>query len=142
DKRGTCTTKHGAIASLAAELGLEVQKHLGFYRMTPAMVPGIDVFLAPFDLEFVPATHCFLRYGHMDIDLTSGNRDGRAMPIESYDFVVPVAADATREDFARFYVEHLPRYFVVEPKLGRLPVPQIVELLSLCKQRLHARAAA
>ena len=32
--RGTCFTKHGAIARLAGELALDVHKNLGFYRLT------------------------------------------------------------------------------------------------------------
>src|SRR5262245_60827242 len=63
ERRGTCTTKHGAIAALAAEIELPVHKHLGFYRMDDAMVPGVGVLLEPLGLEFVPMVHCFLRCG-------------------------------------------------------------------------------
>lgn len=138
--RGTCTTKHAAIAALAAELRLAVQRQIGFYRMDAAMVPGIDTLLTPLGLSFVPAVHCFLDGMGTTIDLTAGNRDGRAQPIRSYDFVVPVAADATRDDVDRLFVEHLPRYHAIEPKLAAMPTDAIVALVAACRRRLHARA--
>src|SRR5262245_39771342 len=38
DGCGTCATKHGAIAELAAELGLKVYKTIGFYRLNDEIV--------------------------------------------------------------------------------------------------------
>lgn len=139
-RRGTCTTKHGAIAALAAELRLPMRKQLGFHRMDDSMVPGIGALLAPLGLSFVPAVHCFLDSMGAAIDLTAGNRDGRARPIDSYDFVVPVAPDATGEEIDRLFMRHLPRYHAIEPTLATMPTEAVVALLAECKKRLHARA--
>src|SRR5262249_15432580 len=48
DYRGTCMTKHGAIARLAAELQLPVFKQLAFYRLNEELVTGIGALLAPY----------------------------------------------------------------------------------------------
>ena len=63
--RGTCFTKHGVIARLADELGLEVHKNLGFYRLTEDIITGASAILQPSGLEFVPSIHCFLEHGHL-----------------------------------------------------------------------------
>src|SRR5262245_56748540 len=49
-RRGTCSTKHGAIAALAYEMGLAVHKHLGFYRLGSEILPGAETVLDPFAL--------------------------------------------------------------------------------------------
>lgn len=142
EQRGTCSTKHGVIAMLAAEIGLPVHKHLGFYRMDDAMVPGVRGLLEPFGLPFVPMVHCFLRYGDVHVDLTEGNRDGRVRPIDGYDFVLVVAADSTRQDFDRLYLEHVPRYYEIEPRFAGVSVDRLAALAASATRLAHARAAS
>ena len=40
EKFGSCTTKHAVIATLAAELGLPIEKAVGIYAMTEEIVTG------------------------------------------------------------------------------------------------------
>ena len=93
---GTCTTKHGAVARLAQEHDLPVQKNLGFYRLNDEIVPGVNAVLAPYGLDFIPQIHCFLVYQNYRVDLTEGNCNGKNKTIEDYDFVVPVEPDIPR----------------------------------------------
>ena len=60
--RGTCTTKHGALARLAEELNLPVYKNLGFYRLNDTIVTGVDDILRTHSLNLIPQIHCFLEY--------------------------------------------------------------------------------
>ncbi len=84
ERRGTCTTKHAAIATLARELGLPVEKHLGVYAMTEEIVAGTDAILARFGLPYVPMLHCFLVSGAHRVDLTEGNRNGKRSSIDDF----------------------------------------------------------
>ncbi len=95
---GTCTTKHGAIARLAAELGLEVYKNLGFYRLNDEIVTGVNAIIQPFGLSFIPQIHCFLRYKAFHVDLTEGNCNGKNKTIDDYDFVVKVQPDLSHAE--------------------------------------------
>ena len=42
EKKGTCTTKHAVIGTLAQELALPVHKNVGIYAMTEEIVSGTD----------------------------------------------------------------------------------------------------
>jgi hypothetical protein len=84
ERRGTCTTKHAAIATLAQELGLPVRKHLGIYAMTEEIVTGTETILGRFGLPYLPMLHCFLVSGPHRVDLTEGNRNGKNCPIEEF----------------------------------------------------------
>lgn len=50
EKKGTCTTKHAVIGTLARELALPVHKNVGIYAMTEEIVSGTDTLMA----EFLP----------------------------------------------------------------------------------------
>lgn len=84
ERKGTCTTKHAAIATLAQELGLPVEKHLGVYAMTEEIVAGTAAILGRFGLPYVPMLHCFLVSGALRVDLTEGNRNGKRAVIEEF----------------------------------------------------------
>jgi hypothetical protein len=84
ERKGTCTTKHAAIATLAQELSLPIEKHLGIYAMTEEIVAGTDAILGRFGLPYVPMLHCFLVYGVHRVDLTAGNRNGKRSSIEEF----------------------------------------------------------
>lgn len=84
ERRGTCTTKHAAIATLAEELDLLVDKHLGIYAMTEGIVAGTSAILERFGLPYLPMVHCFLVSGTHRVDLTEGNRNGKRRSIEEF----------------------------------------------------------
>jgi hypothetical protein len=84
EKRGTCTTKHAVIATLAAELTLAVEKNIGIYAMTEAIVTGTGPILKKYGLPYVPMIHCFLTDGEHRVDLTEGNANGKNRPIDDF----------------------------------------------------------
>lgn len=80
----TCVHKHGILASCAREIGAPVFKAVGIYAMDAKLVPAVSRVLEKEKKDFIPATHCFLIYGHYRIDLTEGNCNGKTGPIDSY----------------------------------------------------------
>ncbi len=82
--KGTCTTKHLVIGELAGELGIPVEKHIGIYAMTEAIVAGTDPILEKYELPYIPMIHCFLIYDRYRVDLTEGNRNGKNQPIDDF----------------------------------------------------------
>ena len=59
EKMGSCTTKHAVIATLAAELDLDIHKHIGIYPMTEELVTGTEKILTKYGLAYLPMVHCF-----------------------------------------------------------------------------------
>ena len=84
EKMGTCTTKHAVIATLAAELKLAVEKNIGIYAMTEAIVTGTAPILDKYALPYVPMIHCFLTDDDHRVDLTEGNANGKNRPIDDF----------------------------------------------------------
>jgi len=136
EKRGTCTTKHGAIARLAAEHGLPIYTTLGFYRLTAEIVTGVSRILAAQGLEFIPQIHCFLAYEGCRVDLTAGNCNGKNKTIEDYDFVVPVEPDLSHQQHQAYYLDYLKRYAVIAPSLATLSDETVLNLLAECDRQL------
>jgi hypothetical protein len=62
ENRGSCTTKHAVIATLAEELNLSIVKSIGIYAMTEEIVSGTQNILENYHLPYVPMVHCFLVY--------------------------------------------------------------------------------
>src|SRR5262245_42879460 len=136
--RGTCFTKHGAIARLAAELDLDVHKTLGFYRLNEDIVTGVADLLRPHGLDFVPATHCFLEHRTFRVDLTAGNRTGKNKDLEEFDFMVRVGPESSRDEIQRYYATYFAKYSSIDPRLGVLGLAAVRELVEKC----HRLAAA
>ena len=134
--RGTCTTKHGAIARLAAEQSLPVFKTLGFYRLNDEIVTGVSALLASHDLAFIPQIHCFLAYEGCRVDLTEGNCNGKNKTIEDYDFTVQVKPDLTKAEEEAYYLDYLRRYHEINPHLAALEPSKILALLDACNQQV------
>jgi hypothetical protein len=134
--RGTCTTKHGAIARLAAEHNLPIHKNLGFYRLNDEIVTGVNALLAPHGLDFIPQIHCFLAYENCRVDLTEGNCNGKNQTIEDYDFVISVAPDLTHEQHQAYYLKHLRQYADMSPALAALSEAAVLDLLAACDRQL------
>ncbi len=133
---GNCTTKHGAIARLANAHNLPISKHLGFYRLNDDIVTGVNAILQPHGLDFIPQSHCFLVYENYRVDLTEGNCNGKNKTIEDYDFVIQVAPDLTEAQHQAIYLDHLRRYYSIEPQLATLGEDKVFELLISCDRQL------
>ena len=135
--RGTCTTKHGAIARLAEEHNLPIGKTLGFYRLNDEIVTGVNALLEPYGLDFIPQIHCFLAYENSRVDLTAGNCNGKNKTIEAYDFVVQVTPDLSHTQHQAYYREYLQRYTALAPKLALLSEETVMDLLAACDRQLN-----
>jgi hypothetical protein len=98
EKKGTCTTKHAVIGTLARELALPVHKNVGIYAMTEEIVSGTDTLLAELHLPYIPMLHCFLAYENFRVDLTEGNRNGKNRSIEAFLLVQQVEPNISEKD--------------------------------------------
>jgi hypothetical protein len=137
DGRGTCATKHGPIVVLGRELGLDIHKCHGFYRLTDDIITGVAAVLRPHGLAFVPSMHCFIEYGTRHFDLTQGNRTGKNRDLDTFDLVVYVDPEASRADQQRYYAQAFAYYASREPRLAELGMTAVRELVIEC----HALAS-
>ncbi|MEA5523687.1 hypothetical protein [Nodularia spumigena] len=133
---GTCTTKHGIIARLAEELGLDIHKTLGFYRLNDEIITGVNKIIQPYGLDFIPQVHCFLAYQNFRVDLTAGNCNGKNKPIEKYDFFVKVNPDLTIEQSENYYTDYLEKYYLIEPKFQKIGSFKILRIIEECDRQL------
>ncbi len=130
EKMGTCTTKHAVIATLAAELNLPIEKNIGIYAMTEAIVTGTDKILETYDLPYVPMVHCFLAYDDYRVDLTDGNANGKNRPIDAFlhsEKVIP--SISAKEEYLK-YRKALKNLILRRTELNGIEIKQV----------LHARA--
>jgi len=68
--RGTCTTKHALLASLAAEQGIGLALMVGVYEMTERNTPGVGRVLDRYGLDAIPEAHCYVVWQGERIDIT------------------------------------------------------------------------
>jgi hypothetical protein len=141
ERRGTCTTKHGIIARLARELGLEVYKNLGFYRLNDEIITGVNKIIKPYGLTFIPQIHCFLKYQSSRVDLTEGNCNGKNKTIEDYDFVVRVEPDLSKQEKEACYLTYLQKYYAIAPEVANISTDEILQLLQDCDRILQYRCS-
>ncbi|MGD8724703.1 MAG: hypothetical protein PVG00_12270, partial [Desulfobacterales bacterium] len=107
EKMGSCTTKHAVIATLAAELDLPINKAIGIYPMTEALVSGTDNILDKYDLPYIPMIHCFLEYGDHRVDLTQSNQNGKNQPIDTLFYTERVEPNISAKHEYRLYRQAL-----------------------------------
>jgi hypothetical protein len=117
EKKGTCTTKHAVIATLASELGLPINKKVGIYAMTEALVSGTQEILARYRLPYVPMIHCFLNCQGRWVDLSEGNLNGKNGSIDHFLFSADVAATISAKDEYRLYRQALQDNVLTRPEL-------------------------
>lgn len=96
--KGSCTTKHAVIATLASELGLPVAKWIGIYAMTEDLVTGAGAIIEKHALPYLPMVHCFLSNGSHRVDLTEGNANGKNGPIDEFLHVAEVEANISAKN--------------------------------------------
>ncbi|MBK5114241.1 MAG: hypothetical protein KGD59_09475 [Candidatus Heimdallarchaeota archaeon] len=84
ENMGSCTTKHGVIASLAEELNIPLYKKVGIYKLTEDIATGTGKIMEKYYVPYVPMIHCFLIYEKHRFDLTEGNNNGKNTSIEEF----------------------------------------------------------
>lgn len=75
ENRGTCSTKHTLLATLAQESGYPLRLMLGVYRMKASNTPGVGPVLEAHGLDFLPEAHCYLMWEGSRYDFTVGAAD-------------------------------------------------------------------
>jgi hypothetical protein len=71
--RGTCSTKHALLRSLAMEQDLEIALVIGIYEMSEKNTPGVGHVLDRYQIASLPEAHCYLRVHGTRIDVTREN---------------------------------------------------------------------
>lgn len=140
ENKGTCTTKHAAIAALAAELNLDVTKQVGIYAMTEAIVAHTDDILARFNLPYLPMLHCFLVHANHRVDLTEGNRNGKKCGISDFLFTAPVAPHINAKEEYLLYRKALTQTILKRDEMRDVQIKQVLQAreegLALLKHNL------
>ena len=132
ENMGSCTTKHGVIASLAEELGIPLYKKVGIYKLTEIIANGTGKITEKHAIPFIPMVHCFLAYENFRFDLTEGNHNGKNTSIEEFIHEEKVIPFITQKD------EYLLFRRVLEEKI--MPSSEItgIEKRTLLKAREEA----
>ncbi len=70
--KGTCSSKHALLKSIAKENGLEdLELIIGIYKMTAENTPNIGDGIERSPLDYIPEAHCYLKYRDKRIDVTA-----------------------------------------------------------------------
>ena len=71
ENKGTCSTKHAALAQLAIDHDLlEIELILGIYKMRESNTPGVGKVLDQYGLDYIPEAHNYLRWNGQRYDYT------------------------------------------------------------------------
>ncbi|WP_133128625.1 hypothetical protein [Legionella nagasakiensis] len=68
--RGTCSTKHALIKSLADENRVDLDLLAGVFLMTESNAPAISQILKQYNVSAIPEAHCYLRCKGKSFDIT------------------------------------------------------------------------
>jgi hypothetical protein len=134
EKKGICTTKHGAIAMLAQEIGLDVHKMLGFYKLNEQIVSGTSKIIDKYGLDYIPQIHCFLSFQMNFVDLTEDNCHGRNKQPDEYDIIFRVSPDLSETEELEYYKLGLDYYFMSDEKLSNLTKNDLISILKECNE--------
>ena len=98
ENKGTCTTKHAVIATLAEELNIPLFKYVGVYKFTEDISNGADKILKKYHVLYAPMVHCFLVYDKHRFDLTEGNNNGKKKSLEEFIHIEKVEPFISRKN--------------------------------------------
>jgi hypothetical protein len=126
EEKGTCTTKHAVIGTLAVELDLPVFKAIAVYAMTESIVTGTDTILEKYRLPYVPMVHCFLAYEDRRVDLTEGNHNGKNRSIEDFLYTEKVVPNISGKDEYLLYRKALTDSILTRDELNGVTVKTIL----------------
>ncbi len=126
EKKGTCTTKHAVIATLAQELSLPIVKNIGIYAMTEEIVTGTKEILTKYDLPYVPMVHCFLVYGKYRVDLSEDNNNGKNRSIEDFLYTQQVEPNISAKDEYLLYRKALKDHILTRKEMRDVDIIKIL----------------
>jgi hypothetical protein len=126
ENKGTCTTKHAVIATLAQELELSIVKNVGIYAMTEEIVTGTENILAKYNLPYIPMVHCFLVYGEYRVDLSEGNNNGKNRSIEDFLYTQKVEPNISAKDEYLLYRRALKDHILTRKEMAAVDIKTIL----------------
>ncbi len=129
DNKGSCTTKHGVIALLAEELGVNLKKRLGIYQMTEEIVSGTQEIIEKYQIPYIPMVHCFLTFNQYRFDLTEGNANGKKQHIDTFLTTLQIPPFISLKAEYKWYRDY------VENSVMNLPEMKNISLKSILKAR-------
>ena len=127
ENRGSCTTKHAVIATLAEELNLPVAKHIGIYAMDEEIVTGANQILEAFGLPYLPMVHCFLVSHALNVDLTEGNQNGKNRSIDHFLWSQKVIPNISAKDEYRLYRRGLTETVMKKKAFNKIAVKTVLK---------------
>ncbi len=127
ENKGSCTTKHAVIALLGGELGLAIDKHVGVYPMTEALVTGTGPILERHRLPYVPMIHCFLVSGGRRVDLSEGNKNGKNGPIDDFLYIEKVAPDIAEKEEYLLYRKALKEHVLPRQEFRQVEMKTVLK---------------
>jgi hypothetical protein len=127
ERMGSCTTKHAVIGTLAAELEINMDKHIGIYAMTEALVTGTKKILDRYELAYLPMVHCFLVFEGQRVDLSAGNRNGKNGPIDDFLYTHKVTANIPGKDEYLLYRRALSEHILKRPEFQEINIKTILK---------------
>lgn len=68
--KGTCSTKHALLASLAEELKIPLNLTLSCFLLTKETTPSLTPILEKYKLNTIIDAHCYLKYKNNVLDIT------------------------------------------------------------------------
>lgn len=68
--RGTCSTKHAALAALGLENGFQIKLQMAICKLDAKFNPKALPLLDRLKCSFFPEAHCYLQYNDQQIDIT------------------------------------------------------------------------
>lgn len=142
ENKGTCTTKHAVIGTLAVELALPVTKTIGIYAMTEAVVTGTQAVQDAYRLPYIPMIHCFLTAGDVRVDLTEGNQNGKNRPINDFLYTEDVRPDISEKAEYLLYRKALSDVILKRKELAGIDLKTVLQARETGLKVLKARIGA
>jgi hypothetical protein len=127
ENKGSCTTKHAVIATLAAEMEIAINKHIGVYAMTEALVTGTQKILDRYKLPYLAMVHCFLVFEGHRVDLSEGNQNGKNGPIDDFLFMEQVTANISGKEEYLLYRRALNEHILALPEFHSINIKTILK---------------
>lgn len=70
EQRGTCSSKHALLATLAEELNIPLKLTLGCFLFTKETTPSLAPILKKYKINTIIDAHCYLKYENNFLDIT------------------------------------------------------------------------
>jgi hypothetical protein len=97
ERKGTCSSKHLLLASLAHECGYsDIHLMVGIYKMSENNTPGVGQVLQDAGLEYIPEAHSYLEFQGKRFDFT-GLKTGEESPFHSLISEQPITLNKLKE---------------------------------------------